>query len=52
VVVHSDGLESRWTPRRLMPVLGRDPMLAAALLLRDHSRGRDDATVVVLRRAA
>ena len=50
VVVHSDGIESRWDPRRLMPVLRRDPMLAAALLLRDHSRGRDDATVVVLRR--
>jgi len=51
VVVHSDGLESRWGPQRLLPVLGRDPMLAAALLLRDHGRGRDDATVVVLRRA-
>ena len=51
LVVHSDGLESRWSPQRLMPVLGRDPMLAAALLLRDHSRGRDDTTVVVLRRA-
>jgi hypothetical protein len=51
VVMHSDGLESRWSPQRLFPVLGRDPMLAAALLLRDHSRGRDDATVVVLRRA-
>jgi hypothetical protein len=34
----------------LMPVLGRDPSLAAALLARDHCRGRDDATVAVLRR--
>lgn len=51
LVVHSDGLESRWSPQRLMPLLRRDPMLAAALLLRDHSRGRDDATVVVIRRA-
>jgi anti-sigma regulatory factor (Ser/Thr protein kinase) len=51
LVVHSDGLESRWDPQRLMPVLRRDPMLAAAILLRDHSRGRDDSTVVVLRRA-
>ena len=49
LVVHSDGLESRWSPQRLMPLLRRDPMLAAALLLRDHSRGRDDATVVVIR---
>ena len=51
LVVHSDGLESRWDPQRLMPLLRRDPMLAAAILLRDHSRGRDDSTVVVLRRA-
>ncbi|HEY1229951.1 MAG TPA: ATP-binding protein [Ramlibacter sp.] len=51
VVVHSDGLETRWSPHRLMPLLRRDPTLAAALLLRDHSRGRDDATVVVVRRA-
>ncbi len=50
LAVFSDGLESRWTPQPLMPVLGRDPSLAAAILLRDHSRGRDDATVVVLRR--
>jgi hypothetical protein len=33
-----------------MPLLGRDPTLAAALLVRDHCRGRDDATVAVLRR--
>ena len=50
LVVHSDGIESRWKPDRLMPVLGRDPLLAAAILLRDHCRGRDDATVVVIRR--
>jgi anti-sigma regulatory factor (Ser/Thr protein kinase) len=50
LVVHSDGIESRWSPQRLMPVLSRDPVLAAAILMRDHCRGRDDATVVVLRR--
>ncbi|MES2938670.1 MAG: SpoIIE family protein phosphatase [Pseudomonadota bacterium] len=50
LVVHSDGIESRWRPELLHPVLGRDPVLAAALLMRDHCRGRDDATVVVLRR--
>jgi anti-sigma regulatory factor (Ser/Thr protein kinase) len=52
LVVHSDGVESRWKPERLAPLLGRDPSLAAALLMRDHSRGRDDATVVVLKRGA
>lgn len=50
LVVHSDGIEARWKPDVLHPVLGRDPVLAAALLLRDHCRGRDDATALVLRR--
>lgn len=50
LVVCSDGIESRWKPETLVPVLGRDPALAAALLLRHHCRGRDDATVAVLRR--
>ena len=50
-VVHSDGIETRWDPARIRPLLDRDPTLIAALLLRDHTRVRDDATVVVLRRA-
>lgn len=50
LVIHSDGIETRWTPDALMPVLGRDPLLAAAILMRDHCRGRDDATIVVIRR--
>jgi hypothetical protein len=50
LVVYSDGIESRWTGGVLAPLLGRDPTLAAALLARDHCRGRDDATVAVLRR--
>ena len=50
LVVFSDGIETRWKPELLAPVLGRDPALAAALLARDHCRGRDDATVAVLRR--
>lgn len=48
LVVHSDGVESRWAAQRIVPLLGRDPVLIAAVLLRDHCRGRDDATVVVL----
>lgn len=50
LVVYSDGIESRWSGGVLAPVLGRDPVLAATLLARDHCRGRDDATVAVLRR--
>lgn len=49
VILHSDGLETRWTAERIRPLLQRDPTLVAAVLLRDHTRHRDDATVVVLR---
>ena len=50
LIVCSDGIETRWKPESLRPVLGRDPAVAAALLMRDHFRGRDDATAAVLRR--
>jgi hypothetical protein len=50
LVVFSDGIEHALAARDPAPVLGRDPALAAALLVRDHCRGRDDATVAVLRR--
>ncbi|WPB56063.1 ATP-binding SpoIIE family protein phosphatase [Xylophilus sp. GOD-11R] len=50
VIVLSDGIETRWDPSRIRPLMDRDPALVAALLLREHSRKRDDATVVVLRR--
>lgn len=49
-IVLSDGIETRWDPARIRPLMDRDPTLVAALLLREHSRKRDDATVVVLRR--
>jgi anti-sigma regulatory factor (Ser/Thr protein kinase) len=50
LVVCSDGIETRWPGTLLAPLLGRDPTLAAAVVVRDHCRGRDDATVAVLRR--
>lgn len=50
IVVCTDGVETRWKPELLHPVLGHDPSLVAALLVRQHARGRDDATVAVLRR--
>lgn len=49
IIVHSDGLMTRWDKAAILPVLERDPILAAAILFRDFSRGRDDATVVVIR---
>lgn len=50
LVCHSDGLQSRWPPEAIEPLIGRDPALAAAVLVRDFGRGRDDVTVLVVRR--
>jgi anti-sigma regulatory factor (Ser/Thr protein kinase) len=50
VVMHSDGLQSRWTMARYPALAGRDPMLIAGVLFRDFCRETDDATVVVVRR--
>jgi anti-sigma regulatory factor (Ser/Thr protein kinase) len=50
LVLHSDGIETRWAPPLIHPLLRHDPAVIAAVLVRDHLRGRDDATVVVLRR--
>ncbi len=49
VILHSDGIETRWSVERIRPLLQKDPTLVAAVLLRDHTRHRDDATVVVIR---
>ena len=49
--MHSDGLTTRWTMNEAKSLLQRHPSLIAAWLVRDHSRGRDDVTVVVLRRS-
>lgn len=51
VVLHSDGVASRWTLADTPGLLQSDPLVIAAWLLREHSRGRDDATVLVIRRA-
>ena len=50
VVVHTDGIMQRWPGAVLAPLLGRDPSLSAALLLRDFCRGHDDSTAMVVRR--
>lgn len=50
LVLHSDGLHSRWHLDDARGLLQRHPTLVAAWLLRDHARGRDDVTVVVMKR--
>jgi hypothetical protein len=49
LVMHSDGLISHWSLDRYPGVLSRHPGLIAAVLYRDFIRGRDDATVAVVR---
>jgi anti-sigma regulatory factor (Ser/Thr protein kinase) len=49
LVAHTDGLNTRWNLTQFPGIRPRHPALAAALLYRDHLRGRDDATVLVVR---
>lgn len=50
LMLHSDGLTTRWDLDNAPGILQHHPTLVAAWLVRDHSRGRDDATVVILKR--
>jgi anti-sigma regulatory factor (Ser/Thr protein kinase) len=52
LVMHSDGLQSRWDLSRYPGLLSRQPALIAGVLLRDFRRERDDASVLVLKGAA
>jgi len=47
LVLHSDGLSTGASLDSYPGLAARDPALIAAVLYRDFSRGRDDATVVV-----
>jgi anti-sigma regulatory factor (Ser/Thr protein kinase) len=52
LVMHSDGLQTRWRLEDYPGLQQRDPTLVAAVLYRDFSRGRDDVTVLVHRDVA
>lgn len=49
-VLHSDGLTTRWSLGTALGILQHHPTVIAAWLIKDHCRGPDDATVVVLKR--
>jgi hypothetical protein len=51
LIVHTDGLTTHWDPTTHPGLLQRDRSTIAGVLYRDHNRGRDDATVVVLSEA-
>lgn len=49
LVMHSDGISSRWRADHYPGLLARHPALLAGVIFRDFARDRDDATVLVLR---
>lgn len=50
-LMFSDGIATRWRLDQYPGLRPRHPALAAGVIYRDHLRGRDDATVIVARRA-
>jgi anti-sigma regulatory factor (Ser/Thr protein kinase) len=51
LVMHSDGLSNRWSLDAYQGLITRHPAVIAGVLHRDFLRGRDDATIVVVRAA-
>ena len=51
LIMHTDGLTTSLSPQAYPGLLTRDPSLIAAVLYRDFVRGRDDATILVIREA-
>jgi anti-sigma regulatory factor (Ser/Thr protein kinase) len=49
LVMHSDGVSARWDFTKRPGLIDAHPAVIAATLYRDHGRGRDDATVLVVR---
>ena len=49
-VMHSDGIGTSWDLGAYPGLMTANPTLVAAVLYRDHGRGRDDAGVLVARR--
>jgi anti-sigma regulatory factor (Ser/Thr protein kinase) len=49
LILHSDGIKSHWSLDRYPGLFNRHPTIIASVLFRDFRRGRDDATVVVVR---
>jgi anti-sigma regulatory factor (Ser/Thr protein kinase) len=52
LVLHSDGLSSRWNIDQYPGLLGRHPTVIAGVLYRDHDRGYDDVTIVTVKQVS
>lgn len=51
LILHSDGLQTRWDLSHYAGLLTRHPAIIGGTLLRDFRRHRDDASVVVVKAA-
>lgn len=51
LVLHSDGIQSKWDLSSYRGLLARHPALIGGALLRDFRRQRDDASVIVVKAA-
>lgn len=51
LVIHSDGLQSKWDLASYAGLISRHPALIGGALIRDFRRQRDDASVVVVKAA-
>lgn len=49
LLLYSDGLATHWNLADYPGLAGRHPGVIAGVLFRDHERGRDDVTVLVVR---
>jgi serine phosphatase RsbU (regulator of sigma subunit) len=49
LIMHSDGLTSRWSFPQYSSLASRHPALIAGVLYRDFSRKHDDVTVLAAR---
>jgi anti-sigma regulatory factor (Ser/Thr protein kinase) len=49
IIMHSDGLATRWDLKHYPGLATRHPSLIAAVLYRDFSRKRDDVSILVVR---
>jgi len=47
LIMHSDGVNTRWNLNDYPGIQNKQPALIAGLLYRDFVRGRDDSTVLV-----
>lgn len=50
LIMHSDGLQTQWGLERYPGVIRHSASVIAGILFRDYNRGRDDVTVLAVRR--